>query len=398
MTLRFLSRIRVLGLYFLVTTAVAVFTFSTARAQIGGVYDVLGVQVDVTADSATAAQREALQRAQQDALVALMERLVPQEERVRLPQLTAGLAEQLLSDFQVVQESRSDVRYLATVNVRFVPQRVREMLQSIPVPFAETQSKPLVVVPLYEAGGTQLLWSEANPWMRAWAAQPGPGGLVPLIMPLGDLGDIVAIDAPRAAAGDAAAQEAIAAQHGAVGALLVRATADSATDPSVLSVSAPAPRQGLSGVSFTVRRESGEAVESFFSRAAARVASSLQEDWKLGNTIAFDRRNSLEAGVDIFDLQQWGQVVQRLEKVNLLASRRVLRMTRTMADLRLEYFGDPQRLRVAFNQADLVLVGEPSIGWVIGRSEDASRLSPPRLRVATPNGGVTTGDQAPAVQ
>ena len=348
-----------------------------ASAQIAGVYDVLGVRADVTAETAAAAQQQALEEAQQRALVTLIDRIVPQEERARLPQLDTALARQLLLDFQIVQENRSDVRYLATVDVRFDPQAVRGLLRGIPVPFAETQSKPLVVLPLYNGGSGALLWSDSNPWLAAWASRPGPGGLVPLVVPLGDLADLVAIDAAKAAAGDEGAFQQVAGNYGAGGVLVTRARPDNPANPQRLVVEAY--RNGGQGepLQLVVAREGAEPVENLYARAAARVDDSLQETWKRQNVIAFDQQTRIAAAVEVYDLTQWGEVIARLRGVNLVDSIRVLRLTQREARLVVSFFGSNDRLATALAQQDLVLIGAPNIGWKIGRAEDRDRISQP---------------------
>ena len=68
------------------------------------------------------------------------------------------------------------------------------------------------VCPVYQAGGRSVLWEDPNPWRDAWAQRPRAGPLH-LIVPLGDAGDIAAIDADKARAGDADALAAIARQQ-----------------------------------------------------------------------------------------------------------------------------------------------------------------------------------------
>ena len=398
MTLRFFPMLRVslIALPFLCLLILG--RAAPLEAQVAGVYDVLGVRVDVTAESAAAAQQEAIARAQQQALVILMERIVPQAERARLPALDNARARDLLRDFRVVQENRSDVRYIATMDVRFNPEKVRSLLRSIPVGFAETQSKPLVVLPLYNGGSGAILWSDSNPWLRAWAARPGPGGLVPLIVPLGDLSDLVAIDAAKTASGDQQAFAAVAANHGAGDVLVTRVRPDNPANPQRLSVQAYRGSGQGQTIELSVGREGSEPVDALYARAAARVDDALQENWKRNNVINFDQRSRLAAAVEVYDLNQWAQVMSRLKRVNLVEATVMQRMTRQEARLMLDYYGAPERLATALGQQDLVLVGAPQIGWKIGRAEDAQRIGQPDWRPAMPAVqpfGAPSGQAAP---
>ncbi len=59
----------------------------------------------------------------------------------------------------------------------------------------------MVVLPVYQAAGQWRLWDDPNPWREAWERRPPAAPL--LLVPLGDAGDLAAIDADKARAGDA---------------------------------------------------------------------------------------------------------------------------------------------------------------------------------------------------
>ncbi|MCH8835833.1 MAG: DUF2066 domain-containing protein, partial [Proteobacteria bacterium] len=166
-----------------------------ARAQAIDVFEVMGVDVDVTAETAAAARGEALVDGERRAFRRLLERLTLLADRDRLPEFSRDEITAYVKDFSIAEEKASAVRYLATLNFRFKAEDVRRLLIDYALPFAETASKPLLVLPVYQAAGALLLWDDPNPWRDAWAARPTVDGLVPLMLPLGDLSDIAAIGA-----------------------------------------------------------------------------------------------------------------------------------------------------------------------------------------------------------
>ena len=121
----------------------------------------------------------------------------------------------MVQDFSVAGERTSSVRYLADLTFRFRPSAVRSYLQQQGVAFAETRSKPVLVVPIYGAAGQAVLWEEPNPWRATWATREPDDGLVPLSVPLGDLNDVSSIDAEQALDGDRARLSALARRYGA---------------------------------------------------------------------------------------------------------------------------------------------------------------------------------------
>jgi hypothetical protein len=156
------------------------------------VFTVTGVQVDVTAETAAAAREAAHAEGHVKAMDKLLARLLPRDEISLIRQLKPAEILAYVQDFSVGNERTSDVRYLAELTFRFRPDPVRELLRASGLKHAETMSKPVVVLPIFGAGDAAVLWGEGNPWWAAWAARPPGGWLVPLIVPLGDLGDLAA--------------------------------------------------------------------------------------------------------------------------------------------------------------------------------------------------------------
>ena len=128
------------------------------------------------------------------------------------------------------------MRYLATLRVRFKRAAVRRLLRQANVPFAETASKPVLIVPVFRRAGALLLWDQANSWRHAWAALPPSDGLVPIILPRGDLADVNDIGPEQALRSDEARFEAIAGRYGAGDILLAAARlgTDAAANNAVL--------------------------------------------------------------------------------------------------------------------------------------------------------------------
>src|SRR5260370_32749084 len=135
----------------------------------------------------------------------------------------------------------SAVRYVADNTFHFRPAHLRRVLQKAGIAVGDEPSggKGLVLIPLYQSRGQSRLWEDPNPWREAWEQHsPGSGG-PRLLMPLGDAGDIAAIDADKARAGDTEALAAIARRNGGDEAIVVlAATRGPADSPTGLDVTA----------------------------------------------------------------------------------------------------------------------------------------------------------------
>lgn len=357
-----------------------------AVAQTNGVYTVGDVKVDKTAETAAAAREQAIAAGHVLAFRRLMARLVPDSQRGLLPALTQTDIVPLVLSFEIESEKRSSVRYLGAFKFRFRRTDVRQFLQNSGVGFAETRSKPVLLLPVYEFAGAKLLWDDPNPWFLAWNAVPPSDGLVPVRLPAGDLADIRDISAEQAVAGNVGQLSLIAERYGASAVLVAEASAT--TDPASGARSLTVATRYFGGTSdgrTAVRSfayAEGETDAAVIARAAQQVAQQVEEDWKQENLIRFDNQNSLIARIALTDLRQWVEVRRKLERIAFLQRWQLVAMSRRGASVRLTYYGDPEQLRVALAQRDLVLE-QGAVDWLLRDSRQA-RAGVPAENITAP--------------
>jgi len=296
-----------------------------------------------------------------------------------VPEPDSNLLQYYVLDFSVANERTSAVRYLADLTFRFNAAEMRKLLRSNNVGFAETRSKPVVVLPIFESPETEsTLWLDPNPWRQIWALRPSDNGLVPLVVPLGDLGDVAAIDAQRALAGDPEALREIAGRWGAEDVLVSEATlsGDPEAGSAVLTV---VTNRFSDGVNTAILRDklvqvTGEPYEGFLTRAADRIDNAVQEAWKQQNLLQFGSERSILVYVPLEGLDDWLNVRRRLHGVAAIQQTGVNTLTRYEAQLEITFFGDEQRLSRALAQRDLFLALRPDSNWELMLSEKRDRL------------------------
>ena len=368
---------------------VAVAAIPAARAQ-QAVFTVADVAVDVTAKTAAAARVLALARGHRQAFARLMVRLVPQQRRADVPVLAADDLASLVGSFEVEGEKTSPVRYLARLRFRFKPRATREFLRTVGIPFAVTPSKPLLVLPVFRTAGVYLLWDDPNPWRAAWSALPPGDGLVPMVLPVGNLADVNDISAEQAVLGRANRLDAIARRYGAadVALGLARIGTNWARNATVLEVSLI--RFGSVAPDSTFVRSfaaaPGQTDEALLADAAAAVAAQIQEDWKVDNMLRFDQEDELVAVVPLAELADWIAIERRLAAAAFMRASELVALSRREARVRLQFFGDREQLRLALAQQDMSLTGGPA-KWVL-------RLNPTEPALTERGGdvgGVTRG-------
>jgi len=348
-------------------------------ANAAEVYVVRGVPVDVTAETAAAARDAAYAEGHAAALERLFARILPLSERPRVPPLEPAQVAELVANFDVADERTSQVRYLARLTFRFNPEAVRTFLRVNDIPHAEARSKPVLVLPISGPRGEARLWDDPTPWYASWAARPPGEGLVPLIVPLGDLADIAAISAEQALAGDAARLAALAARYGAEDVLVVQAIASAAATGEAMHLQISSTRIGREAEETTVdtfAQQPDESLDSLFARAAAAVAGDIQERWKRRNLLHPGDERTIRVLVALGSLVDWLDIERRLDAVAGVKRSMVTRMSRAEAAVDIRFVGDERQLALAMAQSDLDLLFDEAEGWRV-RVRGTKQPAPP---------------------
>lgn len=344
------------------------------------VFTVDDVAVDVTAQSASAARELAIAEGHRKAYERLIDRLVPSGDQGSAPALDADRIAELVSGFEVANEKTSDVRYLASLRFDFSPEAVRRLLREAGVPFAETRSKTVLVLPVLRRAGALLLWDSVNDWHKAWASLPPADGLVPMVVPAGDLADIASIGPEQALAGEEARINAIARRYGASDALLAYAVLSYNGASGRASLQVTATRFGAAASERTIVQRfeaaAGEDPRALMDRAAAVIRTEVEENWKRDNVLRFDERRRLIAVAPVSGIAEWIMLRQRLEDVAFVEKSELLTLSRGEAKLRLSYLGDEEQLALALAQRDLSLRRGP-ISWELRLRNPSGADGPP---------------------
>lgn len=349
-----------------VLLVVAFGAHNPAIAQEPRVFEVRDIAVDVTAASTDAARDKALALGERTAFMRLLDRLTMRIDKPRLPDFDAADIAAFVLDFGVAEEKASAVRYLARLNYRFKADEVRRFLIDQAIPFAETPSKPVLVLPVYQAAGTLLLWDEPNPWRDAWSGREKLFSLVPTILPKGDLADIATIGPEQAVDGDDARLSAIAGRYDADDTVVAQAIL--ILDRGRPDLEVYVTRYGTAQVEQTVVKSfasaKGESVEQLLSRAAAELTSQIEDNWKRDNLLQFGRRAVVAVKIKIGGLQDWLNIRQRLAGVAVIRRIDLVILSVDEVRVNLHYLGEQEQLSLALKQADLSIVRDGD-GWVL---------------------------------
>ena len=372
------------------------------------------VKVDATADGAAAARDAARVDGQRRALAAVVGKLSGASEPAQLPKLDDKAITDMVQSFEVANERMSAVRYVADYTFHFRSAKVRRLVRvadTTPAegtgkstaegtgkstaegtgkstaegagkstaegagnPAAESGSKSIVVLPVFKNGASLTLWNDPNAWRGAWAQRSAGSGPTHLLLPLGDAGDLAAIDADKAGSGDATGLAAIAKQNGGSETVVALATARRQEGRLVgVEVSVKHYRAGrlvdAHGNSYDANP--GEDEADILRRTADAVAADIESGVKKDTASSFDRQASLTISVPITSLGEWLQVRNRLASVASIRKVDLLSLSRQEAKIAVKYIGDQDQLKSRLAEVDLELAGGDSI-WRIQSSHVAS--------------------------
>ena len=355
----------------LIIVSLGVVILPVSPATAANVYEISGVAVDVTADTAAAARNKALADGEVSAFRRLLERITLLEDRHRLPSLKGSEIATLVQDFSVADEKTSSVRYLATLSYRFKRRDVRDLLISYNIPFAETPSKLTLVLPVYHAAGIMVLWDDPNPWRKAWAERQVGDGLVPTRLPTGDLTDIAIIGAEQAVKGDPQRLAAVTNRYKAGDALVTYAVAGLSQKTGKPELRVRMTRHGGALDTQTIdrvfRARTGESDSRLLARAAMELSWLLEDSWKQDNLLPFDQQSVIAIDVPIKGLRDWLRVRKQLGTVAVVRGVDMVLLSKTSVRVNLHYIGEVEQLSLALEQADLALLGNGE-KWVLNFS------------------------------
>jgi hypothetical protein len=301
-----------------------------------------------------------------------------------LPKLSDTQITDLVASFEVANEKMSAVRYVADYTFHFRAADVRKLLQTAGITITEpnaagdagnnptdTGVKAVVLLPVYQTSERATLWDEPNPWRQAWAQRTGTSAGTRLVVPAGDAGDALAIDADKARAGDAGALAAIARKNGA-DEVLVMLAAQRSGDLGGLDVTVKRYRLGqlVDTHSDSVDASPGEAQSALFRRAADTIAGDISSGWKNVKEPGAGSQARLVATLPINGLDDWLKLRDRLAALPTVRKIEVKSLSRQEATIEIQYAGSIDQLKASLAGVNLDLQGsEPN--WRLARSGGA---------------------------
>lgn len=336
-------------------------------------YIIHAIAVDVTAASAVAARDKAIFDGQRTALTQLLERMEA-AKAINPAKLSDNKIAALVKNFEITSEKASNVRYIASMNVRFKPQAVQNLLNNAGVSFVASPTMPIVILPISDSNGRPVLWEENTTWRNALEQLEHKDSLQPVLVPNGELSDIGAVGTQAAIAGDAGSLGAIATLHSASAVIVAQITGD------VIKLSPKQPLTiqltrydsgGQKSDNQTVVIPATDNSNSQLADAASRVQDFIMHR-SLNTTAEAGKANpaqTAQAAMQLYapltTLPELTRLRQKLGALSAIQRINIQSITREGADLVLEFNGDAVQLQQGMMQQGLSLSQSMTGQWQI---------------------------------
>ncbi len=332
---------------------------SAAEGGSDALFAIHRISVDVTATTAAAARRQALEKVQERAYRALIEKLVAADDMAAMPPPDPELIESLVRAVDILEERSSSTRYLATVNVSFRADAVRQLFTRIGVAYTESMAGPYLLVPVFVDAGARRVFGD-HPWRRALLAADWEDRLIRYRLPE---------DTPRARSlltpqwlekvrpGELApVAETFGVRQ------VVLAEADTGFDVATGRLAVRyrvrlGPVDEVDEAGHVIARE-GEDREAVLLRAADAVLDAIDTRWKARTLIAGSELRRITVRLPVRGLDEWLAVRRRLAQVSLVRKVDPLMIGLPVSRLELRFAGTIEQFRLALAQVGLRLEGD----------------------------------------
>jgi hypothetical protein len=357
----------------------------------GQVFTVRDVAVDETAGDAQEARQIALRNAE----VIAWNRLIDSMAGVNASQVgqpDGQTLQSMVQSLEFADEKITTGRYRALVTVRFRSDAVLGWLESSGVAHASAPTPTLLVLPVLDTGDGHVLWLEGgNPWLTAWQLDRSPGHVVPVVAPVADLDDLLAIDEAGAVSGDWSAMQSLISRYRADGVLVAIASSNGETFEQTLTwyegpngtnvpVNRPEPVAQVDSTATTTSDGTvvistapvegagayagGPVSAGDYAAGVVQARVSLDNFWSVATTAPTGPEAVMVAEIPIRSLSEWVEIRNLLARPAVLNQSLPLVVGVDRVRILLRYFGTFEQLRTGLRQVGLNLTAQGNT-WLI---------------------------------
>ena len=348
------------------------------------IYTIYNIEVDETSRNVATARDRAMRKGQRQALVRLFRRIILTADMKKLPEFSDLDVQDYISGFEINNERRSNVRYIASLVVHFNRDKINDLLSNNQIPFAETLGRAVSVLPVFEESGTLRLWERDNLWRKAWQDYDMINNLVPVDTPSPTLKNrfyISALQAKndyqrsiRSYIEKSALNELIVA----VASLRKSASGDQIALDIYLKQNSLVDEADYVPTTLTVNLpaydETGKSNLEALYQAGVDAATAWVDDlWKMQVLVNYGISSKIAVHGDLEAINDWVIMQRQLEKVNLVKNVDLKSLNIKTVNLEIEFSGEAEQLVLSLAQQGVRLTqDEETTDWEIGLTNVAT--------------------------
>ena len=348
------------GLWLAITTGFAAASSVNANCVVP-VFGVAGVMVDERAETASLARDNGAAEATKRAFDTVINRIVADADK-RDAFLSQSTPDAFLDFVHIVMENSLEQRYIATLDFCFDAVRLRAAMTKTDLQWAELESPPVLVLPIWRGPDGVHAWHKHNAWIAGWwQAIDDHAGLLQLRRLTHNLANERRFRGEDIAAGLSATLSAAAKQAGVSQVVVVEAALDfNGWVPEVTVTAAQFDKDGV-----LIRRfdrlgphqlAAVQPVELADKRD--KIIRTLSQDWYAANRINGSARGTITAAVPVASLAEWARRLAVFEALAVIDGYDIVTLNAAGGQIRLRLVGTREALENALAVHNLKFTGD----------------------------------------
>ena len=348
------------GLWLAITTGFAAANAVNANCSVP-VFGVAGVMVDERAETASLARDNGAAEAAKQAFETVINRIVADADK-RHAFLGQSTPDAFLDFVHIVAENSLEQRYIATLDFCFDAVRLRAALTKADLQWAELESPPVLVLPIWRGPDGVHAWHKHNAWIAGWwQAVDDHAGLLRLRRLTRNLANERRFRGEDIAAGLATTLSAAAKQAGVSQVVVAEAALDfNGWVPEVTVTAALFDKDGA-----LIRRFDRQGPYQLAAVQPVELADSrdeiiraLSRDWYAANRIDGSARGAITAAVPVASLAEWARRLAAFEAIAVIDGYDIVTLNAAGGQIRLRLVGTREALENALAVHNLKLTGD----------------------------------------
>lgn len=318
-------------------------------------YYITGVKVDRYAQNATEARKKAINNGKELAFYQVVKKITATEMHHYLPELVSNDIEPMIDSYNLEDEKISPDRYRAVLSVQFKPDYIKSWLENNKIPYFENIRPKSLLIPIFTSGVSNKLWDHDNIWYESWREVVASKNIDNLILPVGDLEDIAALNADMALIGEYKDFELLNKKYGTKEVIIVHAVNNTEQiDIAVKMIGSQSVLRKAAKFPLINAQDKQSATKEIIQDMVFR----LDNYWKQRGKQRQQSKWKFTVKIPVSSLQDWLNIESRIKQLKFLHDVKVVSLSSGAVKVKMSYYGDMEQLLLDFNDERFYLMEE----------------------------------------